>query len=390
MGRLIAKDMTISSQDSQVISLLRLPLAALVVFVHLNPATTCLYHTNWDSWSLASVFEVIEISISYVIALASIPGFYFISGFLFFLGFRNWNIKLYLNKLKKRALTLLSPFVCWNIISILSFILFYVTRDFFCNQNYSDTLSFLSTIDIHTFWDCNSWGSQKINWLGVPIPSTGPFAITLWFIRDLIVVCLFAPVLWCFFRKFGRKGLFFLLICYISKIWVQIPGFSIDAFFFFGAGGYISTNEKSLSELATRYHRLFYYLTSLSFPLCVYFGGQRETIGFLLFPFFAIGFVGILIYWGTIIVKTTGRTIPSVLIQGCMFVYTLHALPLAHIGSPLSFIGSFMARLLYSIPGSQIIIYFITPIITIVFCLTCHYIVRRVSPTLCVLLTGKK
>lgn len=381
--------MSISTTDSKAITLLRFPLAVVIVFAHVNPNTTFLRDTTWDNLSVTTLFHAIETSISYVIAPSAVPCFFLISGFLFFIGLQKWEFHRYTEKLKKRITTLLLPYICWNIISIISFIVFFAIKDFRHNHNYSDTLSFLSSINLHTFWDCKVWGAQKINWLGYPDTSSGPFVGTLWFLRDLIVVCLSAPVLWIMFKFLKKWGLFFLLFCYITKIWISIPGFGIEAFFFFGIGAFIAIRQKSLTDYAQKHHRLFYILALFSFLSCVYYGGRLSTIGYLIFPFCAIGLVGSMVYWAKVIVEKKKWTISPILTQSCMFIYAFHALPIARVGSLLAFIGYNVSKILGSIPGSQLLTYFISPITTIIVCLICHYIILQLSPTIYKCLTGK-
>lgn len=382
--------MSISTTDSKAISLLRFPLAVVIVFAHINPRTTILRDSIWDNLSVSTLFHAIETSISYIIAPSAVPCFFLISGYLFFIGQQRWEVLRYTEKLKKRITTLLLPYLCWNIISIISFVIFFAIKDFRHNQNYSETVSFLSSIDFHTLWDCKVWGAQKINWLGNPDLSSGPFVATLWFLRDLIVVCLSTPVLWIIFKYLKKWGLFFLLFCYISKIWIPFPGFGIEAFFFFGVGSFFAIQQESLTHYAQKHHRLFHILALVSFLSCLFFGGRLSTIGYLIFPFCAISLVGTMVYWSKVIVEEKKWAISPILTQSCMFIYAFHALPIARIGSPLAFIGYNISQIIGPIPGNQILTYFISPIITIIICLICHYIILRISPAIYKCLTGKK
>lgn len=380
--------MAINQTDSQIISLLRFPLAIMVVFCHLNPQTTSLSHI--DSLQGSTIFDIIGTACSYVFAHTAVPCFFLISGFLFFEGLQTWNTKIYAKKLKKRCVSLVVPYISWNIISILSFYFYYLANDYLTNTDYSSSLHYLSTINLHSFWDCNVWGGHKINWLGYPVPSSGPVAVTLWFLRDLIVVTILAPLFWWLFKTTKRFGLYLLLLCFVSRIWIPAPGFSIEAAFFFGTGAYFSINNIGLFSFAKRFRYLIIGLCTIAFPFCLYYGGLRETIGYLIFPLWAIGFVGVMILSAGTVVEKKQWAIPSSLIHSCMFVYALHALPLAKIVSIIAYVGRNTARLVGSIPGNQIITYFVTPFVTIAICLLCFYIVRAISPTACLILTGKK
>lgn len=380
--------MAIDRTDSQIISLLRVPLAIMVVFCHLNPQTTSLSHI--ETFRLSTVFDIIGTACSYVFAHTAVPCFFLLSGFLFFEGLQTYDTDIYLKKLKKRSISLVIPYLAWNTLSILSFIIYYFITDYLADTNYTTTLDYLSSISLHSLWDCNVWGSQKINWLGNPVPSTGPTAVTLWFLRDLIVVTVLAPLFWWLFKTTKKIGLYLLLVCFVSHIWISVPGFSIDATFFFGVGAYLSIHDLSLIVIAKRFRSLIIGLSIITFPFCLYYGGLRETAGYLIFPFWSIGFVGTLILLAGSIVEKKHWKIPSSLLHSCMFVYALHALPLANIGSIISYVGTNTARLIGTFPGSEIISYFITPFLTVGICLLCFYVIRALSPMTCMILTGKK
>lgn len=60
-------------------------------------------------------------------------------------------------------------------------------------------------------------------------PIDGP----LWFVRDLIVCVIFAPIIYIFLNKYALSVLLVLLIL---NVWIPIEGFSIISVFFFLVG----------------------------------------------------------------------------------------------------------------------------------------------------------
>ena len=54
----------------------------------------------------------------------------------------------------------------------------------------------------HIFYDTYEWGTTRVNWLGYNLRMTGPYDLPLWFLRDLIVVIAFTPVIYYMVRKF--------------------------------------------------------------------------------------------------------------------------------------------------------------------------------------------
>ena len=72
-----------------------------------------------------------------------------------------------------------------------------------------------------------------------------PASYQLWFIRDLMVVVLFTPIIWWLTQKYNSLLTFFLGILWLMALWTNGSGFPITAFFFFSFGGYFSINKKN-------------------------------------------------------------------------------------------------------------------------------------------------
>ena len=91
---------------SETIGVLRFPLMVCVVLIHVDIPNlrNYLFVDILDSYLLES-FVVI-----------AVPLFFFISGYLFFSGTENFGYVEYVNKLQKRMMRLLVPFVFWGLI----------------------------------------------------------------------------------------------------------------------------------------------------------------------------------------------------------------------------------------------------------------------------------
>ncbi len=100
---------------------------------------------------------------------------------------------------------------------------------------------------VRVFWDCNRYGedcSSNLNILGYHIHNCAPIDGPLWFIRDLLIVCLLTPIVYMFIKKFKIRGIILLAILMIFNIWIPIEGFSSTCFFFFAFGAYFSIYKK--------------------------------------------------------------------------------------------------------------------------------------------------
>lgn len=59
-----------------------------------------------------------------------------------------------------------------------------------------------------------------------------PAVIPLWFIRDLIVVILWAYLIYLFIKYLKTMGILLLVLLYVSDSWISYPGFSPESTLF--------------------------------------------------------------------------------------------------------------------------------------------------------------
>ncbi len=88
------------------------------------------------------------------------------------------------------------------------------------------------------FWDVAK-GSHTGNGGSFPID------FPLWFIRDLMVVAICSPIVYCVVRWLRHYAVILLGIMWILGLKLGITGFSTSAFFFFTLGAYFSINGKN-------------------------------------------------------------------------------------------------------------------------------------------------
>ena len=193
--------MAISRQESKAIAILKTSLVFFVIYGHMNADTVSLAVADFPLLSFRGLSNVLIIAIIYTFGLASIPVYFLLSGYLFWVGIEGWNWKAFSGKLKSRSQTLLLPYILWNVISISSFILYIIYQIARGTATWTDVADYWNSVGIRGFWDINTWGAYKTNWLGMSIPNSAPMDLPFWFIRDLMVVTLFAPALYWLFKK---------------------------------------------------------------------------------------------------------------------------------------------------------------------------------------------
>lgn len=222
---------------------------------------------------------------SHVLTHIAVPTFYLISGFLFFNNFNKWSWSTYKRKIKSRIKTLFIPYILWNLLPFLLLLLYMLSHVIRKGIPTDGIVQLIKENSWHIFYDCNEWGTTRVNWLGEHLRMTGPYDFPLWFLRDLIVVTLLTPIIYYSIKKFKVCFILFLFIAYVSRIWTLTPGFHITAFFYFSTGAYFALNGLNIVSYACKYkftftdswclwHRIWYLLcnSTIHYCICVYCG----------------------------------------------------------------------------------------------------------------------
>ncbi len=352
------------------------------------PQTVSIRDASFPLLSGQGISNAIAIAISYV--HVTIPIYFLISGYFFWRGIDDWKWDVYLQKLKNRSNTLLIPYILWNTISIGSFVALLLFQDIKNDASFANVIEYIKDIGIRGFWDYHVWGEEKVNWLGLSIPQSSPFIVPLWFLRDLIVVVIFSPALYFLFKKTRIWGLLALMFCYISKIWPPIHGFSIDAFFFFGLGLYISMNGKTLIGIAQKLNISSLIISSIAFIIAVYYGGIKTAEGRLVFPIFTIFGTWVYINIAKMIVSMDNYHLPSLLGKSTFFIFLLHTCQFASFGSIISNVNPLVYSITQRIHAPWIAYYLISPFIIVACCVVIFYMLQRWTPRTFALLTGNR
>lgn len=281
--------------DSKVISFLRFPLIAWVVFAHSV---------------LSSPDKLMEIGaplcaylVDFITISVRVPIFFFISGYCFFLGVEVFNWHLYLGKLKRRVHSLLFPYLIWNCIVIICFALAHIFCGGIINENFENICNY-STVDfIRAFYDKS--GGQ-------------PIAYQLWFLRDLMVISIMSPIV--FFLVKHLKLYSILLLSFIYFADIHLP-FRV-ALFYFSFGAFFSANGKSF----TRYIKNFKHYGGLIIWVVISaFSLAYPQIGFLRKVCIVFYAITILLFANWLVERNC--KMPKLLTDSNYFVYLWHGLP---------------------------------------------------------------
>jgi surface polysaccharide O-acyltransferase-like enzyme len=206
-----------------------------VVFIHNYGTTVAVAHGAVGTTHNGFIVELTRNLVSDGIARVAVPLFFMMSAYLFFYGFE-LSKREYLGKLRKRTRTLLVPLIFWNVATLSAYALGQAapaTKGFFSNAHWRPIATF-------------GLGDYADAIFGL---TTSPIAYQFWFIRDLIVLVVAAPVIAFIFKR--RLGPGFILL--IFALWVfdmhPLAWPNTEATLFFCLGAYLAYENKDLSSL---------------------------------------------------------------------------------------------------------------------------------------------
>ena len=198
---------------SRAITWLRFPLIFLIIMLHCYSVQRL--DGNHD------IYFKILYPFSLWLGETGVPGFFFISGYLFFL-----SKKSYSQKLKDRAFTLLIPYLLWNLLMLFFYLILYafghplvIFKTNIADYNWIDY--------IRAFWDRGEFDNGN----------SSPLLCPLWYIRNLLIMSVLSPILYHIIR-YTRE--FFLIAVATWWMTTNNNAFTPQTVFFFSLGSYFS------------------------------------------------------------------------------------------------------------------------------------------------------
>lgn len=218
--------------QSQTIDWLRYPLMLLIVLIHTDTALL-------NSMPQAGISLMFHCIIKTITKLA-VPLFFIFSGYWFFRNPETFSLESYASKILKRFRTLLIPYVFWNYFVWAFQMLIVVLQG---HANWISIKAFLpgNILDVIIGYGQGYQGMPK--------------DFPLWFLRDLIVVCLFTPQLYYLLK--GRRPWVLLLFAFLylmpfpsgwNLIFLRFP----SALLFFSIGAYMGIHKQNMVEMSRK------------------------------------------------------------------------------------------------------------------------------------------
>lgn len=218
---------------SDVITWLRFPLIFLIILLH------C-YSVQRLEGSHETYFKVLYL-FSLWLGETGVPGFFFISGFLFYLSKKNYS-----QKLKTRVHTLLIPYLLWNLMLLILYLVAWAVG--YPQDINGRSIAGYTFIDyVRLFWDRGSFDDGNFV----------PLLCPLWYIRNLLIMSIFSPILYYIIR-YAREV--FLLA--ITSWWLisYHNAFIPQTILFFSLGAYFSIFNINPLQMVQKQKKLFLIL----------------------------------------------------------------------------------------------------------------------------------
>lgn len=218
-----------------VISSIRLPLILLIVSCHVIPEVTS---GTFDWWIVKFI--------GHEVASIGVPLFFLISGILFFhnvdkkKSIANFCNEIYSGggKISRRIKSIFIPYMAWNLLAYLSRSLAYRKVAF----EWSAMLSHRIYID----WNWESHGFFMY-------PCDGP----LWFMRNLFIICLCAPIVFAVVKNVASQFAFPLItVLFLLDLTGSYDMGLMTTFYFFTLGAYIGVNRSVVLPIVTQNSKL--------------------------------------------------------------------------------------------------------------------------------------
>lgn len=360
----MSKNPMLDLESSLRLNLLRFPLIVCVVFIHAYSSTVGFSGGEIGVSQPNHITDFVRNFISQGVARIAVPLFFLMSGFLFFTGFE-WSKENYVLKIRSRTKTLLIPFLFWNITILIVIALAQAIPA--TNILLSGKIALITSFNVFDYFNA-ILGFTRF-----------PIAYQFWFIRDLIILVLFAPVINVVIR-FAPLPFLGLVLFYwlIGSSIVHAP--SSEAILFFSIGAYFGSTKRSLFCLDDFGPMIVVlYLAVVTIDTLItnqLFNPYLHKIGIVL------GVSGALFLTKLVAQNEKFKLIIVRLSEASFFVYAVHE-PLLTILRKISY-----KMLLPESSFTILFLYFLTPTITIIFAVVAYRGLVRVAPRFLSIVTG--
>lgn len=350
--------------QSRVMDVIRWPLIVLVVFIHSIPEPFTPVSLSLEGNNL---YHLITELISHNIGRIAVPTFFFISGYFFFFKQpERYDMQTYTSNLKKKARTLILPYLVWN---------FFYLALIWAKVTLGGRIG-ITAYDYEVEALGRPLGYHLIHSLNYP----------LWYLRDLICMNLIAPLIYLVVRYLRYWGILLLWLGYTLCLIPETEGFSATAIFYVSLGAYCGMYRLDALALTHRWRLLSALLLGVLLGVTLLYNQEvwREYLTRLYIP---LGLVSFLHLGKALAATIDGArkpvvTVYSYLLGSVFFVYALHTVYI------INWVIAALGRLGLDDGTLRLIPYLLTPVLTIAACLAARHAMRLLCPRVLALITG--
>lgn len=351
--------------QSKTIDFLRFPLMLMVVFIHTPHLEINMQGIDSSNFTSMNFYSIIVTLGHYTLTNIAVPCFFMISGFLFFYKVTDFSKNFYFNKLKNRVFTLLIPYLLWNALMILIFLVLHT-------KNGELSVFVENILDkglLSVFWNYSSWKSLATNQT-----LYGPALLSLWFLRDLILSVILSPIIFYIVKYTRFFGIIALGLLYYFKVGFVIFDYNLNqlitAVFFFALGSYFSLNAKNIVLSFRKLQKLWMVLAIISLICSVYYY-QTQSFRYIL-PFYTISGIITIVNITSFLLERNRLKEIDILSRASFFIYLSHPIFI------LSFSNAFLNKIL---PFENYVVltikYLVTPILCVTICIIIYWVLNR-------------
>lgn len=353
---------SITRSDSQRLDIAKVWFTIMVVFIH-----SFSMDVDFEGSSVVADVPLWLDTIKYVISLSisrcAVPAFFIISSILLFRKEFSW-----LDNIKKKAKSILVPYIILNAFWIVAYFVFQkisFTAPFFANEKSQVA----------------QWGA--VEWLDafLGFRDSYPMLYILWFLRDLFVMNLIAPIIKFVVDKLPRLSAAIVLGLWIACNDTHIPFMNIQAICGFSMGYIIVKNDIHFSNI----DKINPALLTISYVLLTVADVLTRDLGFN-YCIKRVAIVVGLAFWFSVATKLNSEKVKNAVLVVSSYsfgIYLFHE-------KLLTFTKKIIGKLLPNSVVFQTLEYMFIPIIIVAICFVMCVVLNKILPKTYGLVTGNR
>ena len=365
---------------SSTISWLRFPLIFGVVFIHCSRYWRTL-EIDWENFDGMQFYYFLHNLLSELLLVVCVPTFFFISGYLFFFKQEKLDKPTYINKMRRRVRTLLVPYILWILVAILLLFSYAIRSNGFSFSEISDFNwidAFIGMIPNHKADDTSILGlALRQNKM---FPADGP----LWYVRDLMLWNMLAPIFYCLIKKTKYIFLSFMTIIWLLQIWpyTRLNLFGLYCFilsFYFGINKLTPIIDRGAGQFSL-YVVCLLLIIVISFQVV-----ENKAVNYFLLCVFQLLGIFAVFNIGCRAMNTKCCHYPAFFMEGSFFIFAFHQIRTVSDTERL-------LDILFCHSQNWIVLtteYILTPVIVVAICLLVYKVLRRICPKVLYVLDGR-